>query len=413
MTPVGELIFDIFESLCDSSLSESEARLLKQCCGLRTGYPPMSVPELAFKYGKPNATIRKFAFRALVKLPHGEMERLKAYLQDRHHPYHQSLTLQQRDALRQLVDYALELQQMRMKQTVPKATPTPVVTPVARPPTTLPSFQAKVSITERLAAALEQLARPSHYENIHAQASWDGEPVSVSKAFYVMTNSRDFVMLGGGVFALQCWRNRVNGISPARLLYCPPLPIPERARADRLLELIVMIRGWLRESPLTVGELWTWLMQNVPMFAQPQDVFDLWYAVDLFPSVDYSLSRNRMIQMTMPPDLDVNDIRHHALDALVQRIDRMSNVLAAVAEQRQPSIQQISAVVYRDARDGADIQDRLRALEALGALRDEKGWQITRQGLAVLEAHPATNIPSPVWEDDEATFDLDLGFLEL
>ncbi len=87
MSGIGALVFDLFEGICETALMPSEVRLLKMRCGLRTGYPPMDIPELALRLNLTREKINKRIAKALVKLPRNDLERLKSYLGDEHHRY--------------------------------------------------------------------------------------------------------------------------------------------------------------------------------------------------------------------------------------------------------------------------------------------------------------------------------------
>jgi len=412
MDAEGRLVFDIFEGLCQSYLTDSETRLLKLRCGINTGYRPMSASDIATKFGLTKQKVRGAMGRALVKLPRSGLEQVAKYLENPEHRFHASLTSAERQALQKTIETALVLQSVRVRTTkrvseVPKAS-IPSVKEAPSPPRT--------NLVEQLVAALDAIGYPSHYANVQAQVSQSGTTLQSANIYQIMTNSHEFVALGDGVFALSRWHNQLETADGTILRYCPKLPIKQGARSDTLFELFARTRDWIREAPLTYRETWMRTNHYTGAICDAQGLFELWYAFGICALVDYQQVKNYVVQSTLPEQVDIATLRRHALAAVIQRIDRMPNVLAAVANQRRPTTAQVSAHTYNDERNGADILARLRVLEALGAVRDEKGWQITTSGLDLLEQYPVDEF-SPLVEPDSmtaaaSTFE-DFGMLDL
>lgn len=291
-----------------------------------------------------------------------------------------------------------------------RASPHAPTPPAIPPPATAPSPFKRVQDSqpataprtrlqsEAIAEALEQIGRQAHYERIHARAvDILGANFPVQTTHTTLLNGRDYVALGEGVFVLARWKNRVAGADKPLLMYCPPLPIPPKARPTALFELMVRVRDSIAATTATYREVWLQSTRRLSLRLSAQDMLDLWYAVGLFPAVDFSKAQHHLAQLTLPHDLPLNAIRRHALAAVCSRIDRMPLVLRAVAEYHQPRTDQISAAAYEDARDGADIPLRLCLLEALGAIRGtpNEGWTITDSGLAALTEYPSAVVPPP------------------
>lgn len=414
MTAEGALVFDIFDGLCLVHLTDREARWLRWFCGLHTGQPPMSVQQLASKCNLPEAKVYALLGSALTKLPRRELERLKQYLDDDDHPFHRNLTGHQRSSFRSLILMGLEAHNRRAD-----LTPHPDTASVPRAAPPVPRLSAvpqiRDTIIEGLLAALRQLDRPAHYTTAHRVAGWNNVP-SPDKVRQIMEHSRAFVPLGGGVFALAEWRNRLERDGQTLLRYCPPLPIDTHDRPEKLFELFLATRDWLAQSLLTYGELWERTVRRSFPPNSAQDLFDLWYALGLCPDVNYHQRYRNAVQLTMPAALDVASARRFALETVVKRLYLMPNILATVANLRRPSVEQVNALLYADPRDGADTLARLRLLQALGAVRHNKGWQLTRTGLELLDTHPVhVDNPPADWPSSPTSHSSteDIGFLDI
>lgn len=357
MSGVGSLVFDLFESLCNSALSAGEARLLKLKCGVRTGYPPMRSAELALRFKMKVEEMRRRVALTLVKLPQSDMEVLKAYLDDEEHRFHQDLTPAQRIALKRSLEIGLELQ--RIRKTRPAN-----ITQTAEGP------------------------------QIHAA---DSQPETD-------THSSSSALPG----------DRAGRLTQIHL------PITSEERSDRIFELLILTREWLNEAPLTYQEVWRKLIPRMASHAQPQYVCDLWYALGIFPAIDFHRSQSQLALVTVDETLGTVEVRNHALRALVDRVTLIPETLALVAQIRRSSTPEIRRRLSSTAEiTGVQMRARLRSLEALGALQNEQGWSITNLGAEVLETLSVSlndiAIPRPRPSEpgrDASRLD-GIGFLEL
>lgn len=329
MSNVNTLVLDLFEAVCNSLLSSGEARLLKLRCGIKTGYPPMRSAELAMRFRLTREQIRQRIALALVKLPRDELEVLKSYLDDEKHRFHQGLTAAQRTALRQSIEIGLQLQQIRKTKSV--------------------------NITQ----TAESLHTTSNFEKPKASAHSSKPSPSIDST------------------------GRLSQIH---------LPIRNEDRSDGIFELLVLTREWINEAPITYREVWRKLSSKVVLHAQPQHVFDLWYALGLFPAIDFQSTQNQIALVTVSANLGIVDVRDHALRAVMERVTLMPEVLTLAARSRRSSTSDLRAQLATSAElSGVQMKARLRTLEALGALRNDRGWMVTDIGASLLGDFPAAD----------------------
>ncbi|MCS6836820.1 MAG: hypothetical protein NZ750_12485 [Anaerolineae bacterium] len=408
--------------MCDQFLSAGQKRIVLLYCGAHSGEAPLSISSIAARIGKPIDQTQQSLQAALRMLPLRRLLNLKEHLDNPHHKYHQGLSEAQRQALRRLIDGAVQLQNRRQAQTSTEAAARPEPTPrplgSAAPDPMVrerpPQSQGFFSSSHALATALDAFGRPTHAERIYAQVDWSRGRVSMTVALSLLRSNREFLALDGDVFALARWQNR-RPEQPDQLLYCPRLPIHDQAEPTRYLEYILMLLDQLHQKLMTAGEVWQWASRRVVGNVHVQDVFDLHYALGLHDEVRYAQDKARLLRPLIQVGSDLSVFRLACLRTLLSRAPFMAQTLAAVAHGRRMTTEQVAALAYEDARDAGDLRARLRLLEALGAMRQERAaWLLSSLGerlLAELPTAPAlrgTESVASAQVDDE-----DVGMLEL
>jgi hypothetical protein len=144
-------------------------------------------------------------------------------------------------------------------------------------------------------------------------------------------------------------------------------------------------------------------------------LYDLLYAVG-FTDADFDQVRHGTVCVTLPEHLDVRAVRHHAVESVLARVDALPRVLGALEQLYRPEMNDIAAFVYGEARHAGDMDQRLRLLEALGAIQQRGSWQVTDSGMRALERYPQAmhpldggtiHVPLPeASEDDHDWLDL-------
>lgn len=394
----NQLVLEIFESLCDTFLSVGQKRIVFMYCGINTAEPPMSVSTIAARIGKTVVQTQQILHAALRSLPLSRLLILKSYLDNPEHKYHQGVSEAQRQALRRLMNGAVQLHQ-RVSQT--DAAVTPPLQPTNRLAVQAPTVHSRpaptfLSVYNRVTQALEKLGRPTHFERIYAQVDWSlsRERVSISIVLETLLHNRGFVALSKEVFALAKWENR-HSQRPDQLLYCPPLPIHDSAPPTSYLEYVLRLLDRLWQSPVAAAELWQWASRQIVRQVRVQDIFDLHYALGLHDDLRYVQDKARLLRPSIQVGNDLRVFRLQCLRTLLARAPFMAQTLAAVAHERRTTFERVASLAYEDARDAGDLRARLRLLEAFGALREERGaWLLSGLGEQLLAELPSA---PPLW----------------
>lgn len=415
----GRLVFDILVGACERYLSAGETRLIRMYCSIDTGYPPMGISQIAVRVNRQPDEIKVLLRRALTKLPRSELEQIKRYLDDPRHKFHSGLTASERSTLMTLINRGLSAQEVKSRLIVkhePVQQGNPQPREQAQQKSVAPS-KAPVRTTALLEEALESLDRPAHCRTIMNRAQEFGWSMSERQTFSVMSNDRSFVYVGEHVFALTRWKNRLEYNGTHCLRYCPTLPTAHNAPADALLELLVTIRTWVQQSPLTYAEVGSRVIRHTGVETRPQDLMDLLYLTGLIQDVDYPQVRSLVMQSAVNQRLDIRTLRQFMLTSALERLPVLPRMLGVLANLYRPELEVIGLNTYGNKLDGGDLLNCLRLLEALGAVENQAGWHVTESGRRALTDWPDVDLMSPNLEDSASmlpgAIDDDLGWLEL
>jgi len=391
----GTLVFDIFVSACERNLSTGETKMLRLFCGIDTGYPPMGIAQLAPRLNRSPEQTKQLMGRALEKLPQYELKQLHNYLTTPGHRFHVDLTPAQRNAMLSLIEQGLRRQELKRRfesnaRRAPQAdlaVPEPVpLVPAVNPP------QSPTKPADVLRLVLESRNQPTHYTTLARLTREYGLEVSEREALNALSTYSAFVLVGQDVFALADWHNRITRDGVPMLRYCPPLPIEPKAPSVSFFDLLMHIRQWTREAVLTYTDIWRRAARHTGVGGDYQALYDLLYAVG-FTDAEFDQARHGTVRVTLSEHLDVRAVRYHTVESVLARVDALPRVLGALDQLYRPEMNDIAAFVYGDALHAGDMGERLRLLEALGAIQQRGGWQVTDSGMRALERYPQAMHP--------------------
>lgn len=387
----GKLVFDIFVSACERNLSAGETKMLRLFCGMDTGYPPMGIAQLAPRLNRSPEQTKQLIRRALEKLPQYELKQLYNYLTTPDHRFHVGLTPAQRNAMLTLIEQGLQRQagkRLFEMTAVKQAPPEPISVQPPKPAHVSPSKPADV-----LRHVLETRNQPTHYTTLASLTREHGLEVSEHEALNALSTYSAFVLVGQGVFALADWHNRIMRDGLPVLRYCPPLPIEPKAPSESFFDLLMHIYQWTHESLLTYTDIWRRAARYSGVGTNYQDLYNLLYAVGFIDNANFDHMRNGTVTLALPQHVEVRQVRHHALESVLTHVDALPRVLGALEHLYRPEMNDIAAFVYGDALHAGDLPQRLRLLEALGAIQQRGGWQVTDSGLQALARYPQAMHP--------------------
>lgn len=403
---IDKLVYDLFLADCQQYLSPGEIKLLRYYCGIDTGQPPLDAVRVSVVLGRRPEEIKQLTRRALLKLPYQRLQNLKDILTTTDHPYVKGLKLSEREALSRLVSTALALHDAvhKMRQHISSSravSPAPPVTPSAR------AVPARTQPIDRLVQLLEEANSPLTIDQIARLAGERRWAITPDQIERLLKDSKQIVWYDRHVVLLQSWRNRINVAGKQQLRLCPPLPISPKAPAEKLLELLLQTKQWLSENHPTYQDLYQQVTQQTTSIINPQDVLDLFYACGLTPDVQYVAARRNDAELVLVENLSVPQFRTTVLSHVLERIHRLTRTLSAIAHSYQPTLEYLAAQTHDAALGIADTRQRLRLLQALGAITHREPWQITPIGEQALAAHQDVPVipPAPMVNPAESTED--------
>ncbi len=252
-----------------------------------------------------------------------------------------------------------------------------------------------------LASVLAEHGQPLHYIDIYhraLKALTPGEHFTKEAAYATLFYNDRFRLIGGGVFALASWQSGVQETEAGRVFTHCPLPLlPSNARPRAFLEsLVVALETVSKHQNLSVMEFYEEMLAwaGRDRLTQPQDAFDAWYAAGLFEYIHFNRQTRETIQLSIPADAELHEVRLHCLNHLCQRILKMSELLAALARLSQADIPMLQKLLFGSESAGYDVPIRLSLLASCEAVRaDGSNWHITEIGRAMLQAHPPQELP--------------------
>ncbi|MFQ3657670.1 MAG: hypothetical protein SNJ54_01875 [Anaerolineae bacterium] len=413
---IDKLVYDLFLADCDQYLSSGETKLLRYYCGIDTGQPPLDAVRIGVMLGRRPEEIKQLTRRALLKLPYQRLQDLKGILAAADHPYAKGLRPSEREALSRLVNTAITLHDaMRKIQQHISSTkagsptpPAPTANSSARPVT------PKTRPVDRLVQLLEEADTPLTIDQIVRLARERGWAITQDQVKNLLKNSSQIVWYDKHVALLRRWHNRINVAGKQQLRLCPPLPLSPKAPAEQLLGLLLRAKQWLSESHMTYHDLWQQVEREVRLGVAPQDILDLFYACGLTPDVQHTTNRRSYAELVLVDNLSVPAFRAVVLSHVLERIYQLTRTLSAIAHSYQPTLEYVAAQTHGAALGVADTAQRIRLLQALGAVTNREPWEITSIGEQALAAHQDVPVipPAPMVNPTESTED-DLDWFDL
>lgn len=283
-------------------------------------------------------------------------------------------------------------------------------------------------------SVLQDAGKPMHYTDIHDHILERLPPdlhYPKERTYAVLFYKNSFQLLGNGVFGLVEWDYVSTDKTGAKILHhCPRPLLPENADSRAFFESIMIGRDILTRRPEITAkqfmdEMNVWARQSSTNGQTLQSAFDAWYAAGLVEHVEIPSDLGKPLELAVPADAKLNDVRMHCVEALSRRIRKMPELLLTLTRIAQPTLPEIQRVLFASEQAGFDVPERLRILAALEAVQwDGMAWRITRIGELALEANPPQELPdfslideSLAEDDDEVADELsweeELGLLDL
>jgi hypothetical protein len=282
-----------------------------------------------------------------------------------------------------------------------------------------------VDIMEKV---LEENGSPMTVYDIHEQVNVIRSAKFSSIMMYLGTHFK-FRSYGNGMYGLAEWGNTTeNQSGETVLLYCPRPLLPDRDNPRAFFESIIVGRDLLKQQPhLTakgfLAAMLEWAQKEETNWINAQNAFDAWYAVGLIEHVDMLNGESVTLQVTIPMDTKLNDIRLLCLSALCHRILKMPELLLTLKRIARPTTLDIQKMLFGSERAGFDVPNRLNMLAAFEAVQHfGNEWRLTQVGETVLQAIPPQELPDysnmeqAVTEADdtyEQYWEDELGLLDL
>lgn len=279
---------------------------------------------------------------------------------------------------------------------------------------------------------LEQAGEPLHYSIIHERALQALPPhqhYPKERAYAALFYSDRFQLLGNGVFALASWDTITTGATGEKALHhCPQPLLPPAPDGRAFFESIMVGRDILRRKPHAsaqefYADMLNWARSSNGSSQAMQAAFDAWYAAGLLKRVDVLNGTSAALELTIPEDARLNDVRLHCLNSLCRRVLKMPELLLTLKRIARPVVPDIQRVLFGNERAGFDVPQRLALLAAFEAVQHTEGeWRLTPIGEALLQANPPQDLPdfSVIDDvadddagDDELAWDDELGLLDL
>jgi hypothetical protein len=100
------------------------------------------------------------------------------------------------------------------------------------------------------------------------------------------------------------------------------------------------------------------------------------------------------MQLSIPADWKLAEVRVHCLNHLCRRIQKMSELLAVLERLGMADAATLQRVIFGSESAGFDVPLRLNVLAAFEAVRaDKTQWRITEMGRAALQANLPQELP--------------------
>lgn len=257
-------------------------------------------------------------------------------------------------------------------------------------------------------AILHAAGKPLHYKEIYQRALpqiSSAENFTERLAYAGLHGSASFQRLGDGFFGLQEWqsqpeqRAKLSSIvrtddNELRFLNCPQPLLPENAHPRAFFDSIMMIKQLVYDAPhLTIRQVYTrlreWAGLSIVQLDGAQDAFDAWYCTGLCAYVDFATDGQKRLQLTLVESDDIAILRSTCLRTLINRVDRMSDLLVALSQLPTPTIAALRSALEGRISTQVEIVRRLNLLWAFEAVRrDGDIWRITRTGEALVAEFP-------------------------
>lgn len=265
----------------------------------------------------------------------------------------------------------------------------------------------RISSTTRKAYLLQVLQDagiPLHSRTIHERSLAIMPPslqCTYARTYSLLFYGQDFQKLGNGTFGIASWNampSETNSQTEYVLPYCPE-PLRSARGGNAFLESVMVGRQHLGTHPYHAQEFYElmceWAQQPASSSMRSQTMqgaFAAWYAVGLIGFVDFKHQSNPKLQLTLPTNLKLSQVRETCLNHLIQRIQKMPDLLAVMTKLGQPTLTDLQTVLFGDLHLGHDIPLRLELLESLEAIQPNgKTWMITSLGEKILgENYPDT-----------------------
>jgi len=259
------------------------------------------------------------------------------------------------------------------------------------------------SRAELLREVLETLNQPVHYSEIHTKAlALIPESLQFSKKITYATlfyRTDYFRPFGNAIFGLTSWSTYSTETNGEQIFqHCPTPLLPTNPYITSFFESIMVGRELLKRKSLTAHQFWTemaaWAKSTTLTKTEGQNAFDAWYAAGLLSPIDFLNNSDSLLELTIPTDAKLNEVRKHCLNALCRRVLKMSELLLTIDRIARPNIAAIQKVLFGSERSGFDLSARLEVLAAFEAIQSDGGeWHLTDLGRVILETNPPQELP--------------------
>jgi RNA polymerase sigma factor (sigma-70 family) len=259
------------------------------------------------------------------------------------------------------------------------------------------------SRAELLREVLENLGQPAHYSEIHDKALelvpeslQFSKKVTYSTLFYRTDCFRPF---GSAVFGLTSWSTYSTETNGEQILqHCPTPLLPTNPYVTSFFESVMVGHELLKHKSLTarqfLTEMTAWAKGATLTKTEGQNAFDAWYAAGLLSPIDFLNNSDSTLDLTIPADIKLNEIRNHCLNTLCRRVLKMPELLLTIDRIARPTVATIQKVLFGGERSGFDLSTRLEMLAAFEAIQSDSGeWRLTDLGRVILEINPPQELP--------------------
>jgi hypothetical protein len=171
---------------------------------------------------------------------------------------------------------------------------------------------------------------------------------------------------------------------------CPVVMVSRHTQPDQLLVSLFDLYNWLSGAHSTLSNLHQFMSEKGHLrgYSQLQQALDFLYVVGIIAPMT-ARQMDALVPITLTANLTVSQFRRACAEKFTQRIQGNREVLAAIDQLNDVSLNRIKQIVFT-VTQLSDLPVRLIVWEAFGLIEQQKkkNWQITQAGRTLVATLP-------------------------